>query len=708
MILRLKLRNWKSHRDSEFVFSKGVNALFGIMGSGKSSAMDAMSFALFGTFPLLSQRKLKLDDLVRSRPKQAQAAEVELDFTDGSDVYTAFRRLEREKGTTTSELRKNGELLEGPSSQRVTEYIGRLLDIDYDLFSRAVYSEQNQLDYFLNIPKGQRMARIDKLLRIDRFETARKTAGSVANALGESALAKERLAKDLITEEGKLAVSALQEEIQVLENTEQEIGTALESVKEKTTNLGEKLRELEETRSEKTELEKNLEGKKGQASQATGTIETLKKELEELKKELDAPIKDERGEEEKTAKLELDGLKTSHMSPEAVSEKIKELEKDVLDIEKDLAAISVKTEDSEKILTELGDKDKCPLCSSELKGKTKEDLLSNHRAKIEALGIERTGLLKAKTENDAKKEELEEILEKFSSLEKTLESINAEKEQATKFQEEKTSRAKGLEKKIADDQKGLERLLEDKKQLEDQLSQMTFNDEKLSALRKEYDETNGRKEKLTAEINGKRELREEKTKRLEEHAKKQELKEQYEKEQELTRSLGKNMEIFQKALKRTQESLREEFIEGVNWAMDEIWGTLYPYSDIETVKLAVEGGDYVLKAHTTAGTYDVEGRASGGERSMACMALRIAFSLALAPNLSWLILDEPTHNLDTASIDELGATLMGRLPKLIDQIFLITHEERLEGAVSGHLYKLERDKNIDEPTKVSLISEPET
>ena len=79
MIARLKLKNWRSHLESEFKFAKGVNALIGIMGSGKSSVMDGMCFALFGTFPTLQQRKLKLDDIIRSKPNQANFASVELD-----------------------------------------------------------------------------------------------------------------------------------------------------------------------------------------------------------------------------------------------------------------------------------------------------------------------------------------------------------------------------------------------------------------------------------------------------------------------------------------------------------------------------------------------------------------------------------------------------------------------------------------------------
>ena len=80
MITRVRLKNWKSHLDSEFNFSKGVNTLLGIMGSGKSSVLDGICFALFGTFPAVNQRKLKLDDMIRNKPEQAQSSVVELDF----------------------------------------------------------------------------------------------------------------------------------------------------------------------------------------------------------------------------------------------------------------------------------------------------------------------------------------------------------------------------------------------------------------------------------------------------------------------------------------------------------------------------------------------------------------------------------------------------------------------------------------------------
>ncbi len=106
MITKIRLKNWKSHLDSEFEFSSGVNALMGIMGSGKSSVMQAISFALFGTFPSHQTRKVSLDDIIMSRPQKKDEAEIELEFLMGDDKYYIKRTIKRGKGTTHAEIRK--------------------------------------------------------------------------------------------------------------------------------------------------------------------------------------------------------------------------------------------------------------------------------------------------------------------------------------------------------------------------------------------------------------------------------------------------------------------------------------------------------------------------------------------------------------------------------------------------------------------------
>ena len=64
MITPLRLKNFKSHANSEFKFGPGTNVLVGPMGSGKSSVMDAICIGLFGTCPAIQSRRIKLEDVI--------------------------------------------------------------------------------------------------------------------------------------------------------------------------------------------------------------------------------------------------------------------------------------------------------------------------------------------------------------------------------------------------------------------------------------------------------------------------------------------------------------------------------------------------------------------------------------------------------------------------------------------------------------------
>jgi len=162
-----------------------------------------------------------------------------------------------------------------------------------------------------------------------------------------------------------------------------------------------------------------------------------------------------------------------------------------------------------------------------------------------------------------------------------------------------------------------------------------------------------------------------------------------------------DLKIFEKAVVATQEELRRQFVETVNYTMNQLWSTLYPYGDFIEIKLHIEEGDYVLKLLSKSGVWNnADGVASGGERSIACLALRIAFALVLAPHLRILILDEPTANLDANSIAELTATLRERISEFMDQTIIITHVPELEEAVTGSAYRLNRDKTTDGVTDI--------
>ena len=234
-----------------------------------------------------------------------------------------------------------------------------------------------------------------------------------------------------------------------------------------------------------------------------------------------------------------------------------------------------------------------------------------------------------------------------------------------------------------------------------------FYSEIIPSIENELMEVYGLLKGLEAKIENFDDVVSEKKKNLEELERKKKVVDGYKSEISKIDGVAEQLHIFESSLKFTQDQLRKNFVSAVNQAMDEIWNQIYPYNDFHSCRLGVEG-DYTLQLLDDTGWINVDGVASGGERSIACLVLRIAFSLVLAPQLRWLVMDEPTHNLDSRTVEDFSELLRERLPNMIDQVFVITHNPALEGAVSGHLYKLHRDKDKNEPTQVIHLNNEST
>jgi exonuclease SbcC len=214
MIKSIYLKNWRSHSESFVSFDYGTNLLIGRMGGGKTSIVDGICFALFGTCPSLQQRRASLNDLIRNRPEPQDYSEVSLKFTFGNDEYEVSRKIVK-NGRNSAQLKKNDKIIVS-SPERVKEYIEQLLELDYDLFTRAIYSEQNRIDYFLTLKKGERKEQIDELLGLSKFEQLRQNITKLINRLNDILYDKKYILDSINTEE-------ILEEINRLKKEEREI-----------------------------------------------------------------------------------------------------------------------------------------------------------------------------------------------------------------------------------------------------------------------------------------------------------------------------------------------------------------------------------------------------------------------------------------------------------------------------------------------------
>jgi DNA repair exonuclease SbcCD ATPase subunit len=160
--------------------------------------------------------------------------------------------------------------------------------------------------------------------------------------------------------------------------------------------------------------------------------------------------------------------------------------------------------------------------------------------------------------------------------------------------------------------------------------------------------------------------------------------------------------IMRNAIGETQAELRMELVEAINAAMNGIWPILYPYADYRQLRIAASEEDYAFEV------YDGEWRrlekvASGGERACLSLTLRIAMATVLAPEAGWLILDEPTHNLDRGAVQALAEALEDKVPQLVEQAFVITHEENLMNSEFARSYRFSRDKESGGATVVEEL-----
>jgi len=683
LIESIRLRNWKAHSDSLFEFGKGTNVLVGQMGSGKSSVMDALCFALFGSFPGLQSRRVSIEEVIKSKPNREEETGVELRFSYGGKKYRVERKIKR-KGSTEAKIFLGEKLLAGPKPRDVNQAVEKAIEINYNLFSRAVYSEQNEIDFFLRLSPRERKTKFDELLDLQKYEQVRANAVTALNRL--KSIAKDKKA---FVEEQKKAISGEDQEklLKKIGEKEKE-GQKLQGFAEKcfkeAQGLGLEVKKLEVEEKLFRNLKEKLAENKAVALQA-------KKYLEETRKGLGGKGALEIGKEKESVARKRQALEKRILELQKLEEKCQARK---TELGKQAALSQRKVEDLGKHLNELkGLGAECPTCRQKLETETREKLVEETEAEAKKFALEMENALKQEAE--ANKE--------LAGLKGSLENMGEEKE-GLREKEIVLERLKENLGKLGEKEKQVEGLGKESREIEARLKESSFDEKELIEKRKNAVEKKAASDSAKKEIEGNSQLVSEMRASLEriEKARKQVL--EIEESVAGMEAGSEKMNYFINSLVAAQHDLREMLIATINQAMHGIWQKIYPYQDFVSAKMEVDQGSYELRVKERAGDWvRVEGILSGGERSAAAICIRIAFSLVLARNLSWLILDEPTHNLDRNAVETLGKMMQSQLPELVDQVFVITHNREMEKAASAALYKLERDKDQDGATRPVLL-----
>jgi DNA repair protein SbcC/Rad50 len=224
---RLIMEGFLAYRQrTEIDFSDAdLFVLSGPTGAGKSSVIDGMTFALFGTIPRLDDRR-SVAPVISALADQAR---VSFEFSINGDLYTAVRSVRRTKsgGATTPEARlQRGEEVVASGADEVTAAVSDLLGLGFDHFTKAVVLPQGAFADFLTDRPGDRQALLRALLELGLFERVKTLANErAAVARGRAENIETSLAKLEVPSEDQIAQAS--HGMKSLEKAEESLATRL-------------------------------------------------------------------------------------------------------------------------------------------------------------------------------------------------------------------------------------------------------------------------------------------------------------------------------------------------------------------------------------------------------------------------------------------------------------------------------------------------
>lgn len=197
--LRIEMEGFSAFRDrAEVDFDDAeLFALVGPTGAGKSSVIDAMVFALYGSVPRYDSENLVHPVITQG----AVEAKVRLDFRVGAADYTATRVVRRTKtGATTKEARLErceagaDTTVLAEDAKGLTAAVCDLLGLDLEQFTKCVVLPQGAFATLLHDSKAKRQDLLVKLLDLGVYE---RIAGAARTEAKQAAARIELLDEQL-------------------------------------------------------------------------------------------------------------------------------------------------------------------------------------------------------------------------------------------------------------------------------------------------------------------------------------------------------------------------------------------------------------------------------------------------------------------------------------------------------------------------------
>lgn len=173
--LRLELEGFTAFRERQVVdFTDNLFVISGPTGAGKSSLLDAITFALYGQPARSGVTAKELISL------GAPSLRVCFDFSVGGETYRVTRTtLRKVGGDALLENLETGKPLANAVTQ-VNSAVASLVGFDHDVFIRSVLLPQGQFARFLTGTAGDRRKVLEDLIGLDIYNVMSALAGQKA------------------------------------------------------------------------------------------------------------------------------------------------------------------------------------------------------------------------------------------------------------------------------------------------------------------------------------------------------------------------------------------------------------------------------------------------------------------------------------------------------------------------------------------------
>ncbi len=691
MITSIELGDFLSHSNTKLEFENGVTVFVGDNGAGKSSIIDAITFALFGQHTRKSNK-----GLIKRGANQGFA---KICFSIKGKQYETVRKIDS-KGTLSakfSEIINNNhiEIAAGERKQfgeSMTNEVEKIIGLDFEKLKIASIVQQGELNAIINAKPKEFKELLNAIIGIDKLDVAAESMKIVNKQFREEIRSRigfddtdiEKLSQDL---------EKYQKEIEVSKPQKNQLKIIHEKLQIEVNELRKKV-EIDTPKIEKM-----------------NQLELRKKELKAYAKEAICEIQQEISENERKIQdcsgcFEPASLKNNFES------KIQRVEQAIEDIITKIQEMTIQTaslNEKQLLASKLQLKDnKCPVCDSTVE---KLNPIFQEEHLKQEMSILQEMIVSGEKERDVyhqKKKEFTEKLQNSRDAEATLRAYSINNiDELKKIQNDTEIKKKSIEKNLVSNENLLEisqidthakKIFENILKLEKETSR--FNEQEFTSLKKLVNEKQMNISQMDQQIGA---ISEKISKSEEQIKVNQNAISKLKVVKEYVTSLDEiQMNVFSRD-GPVATSLR-------SWALNTISAKSSEYltelnTKIQRISLSEKTRDVSITCYSKSEVLDLESL-SGGEKVSVALALRLGMaSLLGASNLNLMILDEPTTHLDA----ERKKSLVGVLSQLSNisnsespmQFLIITHDEEIfEDSTVEKIYKFE---SSEEGSKVIAI-----